>query len=142
MQLLNFAIGRQNIDLEWPDDGYADLHNHYDFSQLTYVPAEARLILSWQKSSGEWAKNAAAQTLYLLFEGVGYMQVKARDPDYPLSEDACLQSICRTPTESRDEFENIYFNVDAQHSYDLTLYFQSEWGIKVNADTVRLQLES
>ena len=141
MQLLNFEVGGQNIDLEWPDDGYADLHNDYNFRQLTYVPAERRLTLYWQKSSASWAKYAPARALHLIFEGVSYVQVKARDPEYPISEDDCLQNICRTPPEVRDEFENIYFNEDAQHSYDLTLYFQSEWGIKVNADTVRLQLE-
>jgi hypothetical protein len=123
MQLLNFEVGGQYIDLEWADGGYADLHNDYDFSQLTYKPAEARLILSWQKSSGEWAKYAPAQALHLIFEGVGYMQVKTRDPEYPISEDDCPQHICRTSPEIRDEFEYIYFNEDAHHSYDLTLYF-------------------
>ncbi|MCC3159426.1 hypothetical protein LJ737_19445 [Hymenobacter sp. 15J16-1T3B] len=38
------------------------------------------------------------------------------------------------------EFESIYFNEDAQPNYDLLLYFQSEWGLKVNAATVRLEL--
>ena len=142
MQLLNFAIGRQNIDLEWPDDGYADLHNDYDFSQLTYVPAEARLILSWQKSSAEWAKNAAAQTLHLLFEGVGYMQLRARGPEYPTGENDCLRDICLTPPEERADFDHVWVDNNPPAEYDLQLVFQSEWGIKVNADTVRLQLES
>jgi hypothetical protein len=53
--------------------------------------------------------------------------------------------LCRTPPEMRGsedpaEFENIYFNEDAQSDYDLLLYFQSEWGLKVNATTVRLEL--
>jgi hypothetical protein len=142
MKLLNFAIGSQNIDLEWPDGGYADLHNDYDFSQLTYVPVEARLILSWRKSSGEWAKNASAQALHLIFEQVSYLQVKARDPEYPISEDDCLRDICRTSSEARTDFDDVWVDPNPPMEYDLQLVFQSEWGIKVNADTIRLQLES
>jgi hypothetical protein len=141
MELVNFAIGGNHIDLEWPDGGYADLHNDYDFRQLTYVPAEVRLILSWHKSSGEWAKNASAQALHLLFEGVSYMHVKARDPDYPISEDNCLRDLCRVAPEERTDFDHLWDNRNPPAEYDLQLVFQSEWGIKVNADTVRLQLE-
>jgi hypothetical protein len=141
MQLLNFVVGHQHIDLEWADGGYADLHNEYDFSQLTYAPVEAKLILSWQKSSGEWAKNAAAQALHLVFEGVGYLQVRARDPEYPISEDDCLRDICHTPPEERADFDHLWESKNPPAEYDLQLVFQSEWGIKVNADTVRLQLE-
>lgn len=141
MEFVNFTIGGQNIDLEWPNEGYADLHNDYDFSRLTYVSAEASLILLWKKSSGKWADNAPCQMIQLTFNNVSYFQLKERDSAYPVSEDSCLQSICRSPQSARDEFESIYFNKDAHDNYDLTLYFQSEWGIKVNSDTVYLKLE-
>ena len=138
MEFLNFKLDNQNIGLEWADSGYADLHNNFDFEELLYNPMAATLRLSWRKSTGEWARNEPCPALHLLFEGVSYLRVKERDPEYPASEDAALQHICRTPTEARDEFENIYFNQDAQLGYDLLLYFQSEWGLKVNAATVRL----
>lgn len=142
MELINFRIGGQYIDLEWDADGYADLHNDFLFISLQYAPADVRLILEWTKSSGKWAKKVPYQGLLLIFEGVHFFKVKARDQEYPLSEDKTLAQISRTPIEARDEFENMYFNEDAQPHYDLTIGFQSEWGIKVNADTVHLELES
>ena len=141
MQLLNFTLGGQYIDLEWPDGGYADLHNDYDFDQLIYTPAKAKLTLIWQKSSGEWAKHAQAKVLRLLFDGVSYLHVKARGPEYPVSEDKYLRDICRTPPEVRANFDDTYVDRNPPAEYDLQLVFQSEWGIKVNADTVLLALE-
>jgi hypothetical protein len=145
MQFLNFAIGSQYIDVEWPNGGYADLHNEFDFTALHFEPSQARLRLSWRKSTGEWAQAAPWAELHLQFEGVSFLRIQERNPEYPLSEDDCLMHLCRTPPEmravvERAEFENIYFNEDAQLDYDLLLYFQSEWGLKVHAATVRLEL--
>ncbi|OWP62548.1 hypothetical protein CDA63_13650 [Hymenobacter amundsenii] len=142
MELTNFRIGGQYIDLEWGTDGYADLHNDFDFTNLQYAPANARLLLEWTKSSGKWANKVPYQSLRLVFEGVYFFKVKARDPEYPLSEDKTLAQISRNPPEACDEFQSMYFNEDAQSHYDLTIGFQSEWGIKANAATVRLELES
>lgn len=142
MQLLNFTLGDQYIDLEWPDGGYADLHNDYDFQQLRYEPTEARLTLSWQQSSGEWARHAQAATLHLLFEGVTYVHVKARDLGHPIGEDECLRDLCRTPPGDLATFDEVWVDRNPPAEYDLQFVFQSEWGIKVNADTVRLQLDN
>jgi hypothetical protein len=139
MQLLNFTIGGQNIDLEWPNGGYADLHNNYKFHLLTYSPTETKLTLCWLKSLDDWAKEVTIERLELVFEKIDFLRIKTRDPAYPVSEDSCLQFICRTPQQARNEFENIYFNEDAQNNYDLTLFFQSEWGLKVHAETVYLR---
>ncbi|MCB2380514.1 hypothetical protein LGH70_23170 [Hymenobacter sp. BT635] len=141
MEFLNFTLDDQNIGLEWADGGYADLHNCFDFVELRYNPAAATLKLFWRKSTGKWAREVPWPGLHLLFEGVNYFHVKERDPEYPFSEDATVQHVCRTPFEAREEFENIYFNEDAQPEDDLLLYFQSKWGLKVNAATVSLQLE-
>ena len=141
MEYLNFTLDHQYTGLEWADGGYADLHNNFDFVELSHSPAAATLRLSWRKSTGEWARNVPWTGLHLVFEGVSYLRVKERDPAYPFSEDATLEHICRLPREAQEEFENIYFNEDAQPDYDLLLYFESEWGLKVNAASVSLQLE-
>ncbi|TGE29016.1 hypothetical protein [Hymenobacter metallicola] len=142
MEFLNFTLDGQNIGLEWSNGGYADLHNSFKFVDLQYAPAAATLRLRWQKSTGDWAKNVPWQGLHLVFEGVTYFRVKERDPDFPISEDDCLRDICCTPSEMRDDFDNCYTGRNWPAEYDLQLVFQSEWGIKVNAVTVRLQLES
>ncbi|WP_019948479.1 hypothetical protein [Hymenobacter aerophilus] len=142
MELTNFTIYGQYIGLEWPN-GYADLHNNFNFVRLVYqLQPQMRLLLEWQKPSGSQAAELPYQKLRLVFEGVAYLKINERDPDYPFLEDEILAHLSRTPPEARDEFENIYFNEDAQAHYDLTMCFQNGWGIKVNADTVRLELES
>ncbi|NVO85901.1 hypothetical protein [Hymenobacter terrestris] len=142
MELTNFAVDGQYIGLEWPK-GHADLHNNFNFVRLEYqLHPRVGLVLEWTKSAGSWARKEPYQKLRLVFEGVRYLKIRERDPEYPFSEDDTVAQISRTPPEARDEFENMYFNEDAQPHYDLTIGFQSEWGIKVNADTVRLELES
>ncbi|WP_400191271.1 hypothetical protein [Hymenobacter sp. B81] len=131
MQFLNFAIGSSYTDLVWPEGGYADLHNNFDFTALYFEPANATLRLSWRKSAGDWAAREPWAELHLAFEGVSYLHLQPRTPKYLLSEDACLTHLCRTPPEMRvvdprEEFENIYLNERAQPDYDLLLYFQSE----------------
>lgn len=103
------------------------------------------LRLSWRKSPEEWANREPWAELHLVFEGVSFLRLKERGPKYPCSEDDCLLHICRTPPEMRAsqdaaEFENINFNEDAQPDYDQLLYFQTEWGLKINVTTVRLEL--
>jgi hypothetical protein len=85
MKFIGFSLGGQNIDLEWPGGGYADLHNNFDFTGLHFEPSQARLRLSWQKSTGEWAKQEPWAELHLLFEGVSLLRLKERDPEYPLT---------------------------------------------------------
>ncbi|QDA62387.1 hypothetical protein [Hymenobacter jejuensis] len=142
MKFLNFSIDSQHTGLTWADGGYADLHNDFDFLKLQYLQATAVIKLTWRKSAEKWAQDVPWQSLHLIFEGVSYFRVKERNPEVPISEGATLQHICFAPIEVREEFENIYFTHSAESNYDLLLYFQNEWGIKVDAATVRLQLES
>lgn len=141
MQFLNFSLGRQNIDLEWPDGGYADLHNDFTFDSLHFEPSRATLILTWRKSPGEWAQRVPWQTLRLHVTGVSCLRMQERDPGFPLTEDDCLSDIWLMPTSLRDDFENVCDSSKMNSDYDLALRFQSEWGLKINAATVELQLE-
>jgi hypothetical protein len=141
MDFLSFTIDDQYIGLEWALDGYADLHNNFDFTDLHYFPTEARLIMCWKKSAGDWVPNVLWQTLKLVFEGVSYLQVRERNPEFPISDDNCMRDICRTPVEARQDFDSIWLDRTPPSDYDLQLAFQSEWAIKVNATTVALNIE-
>lgn len=143
MELANFTVGGQNIDLEWDADGYADLHNCYDFVRLEYrLRPQLELVLEWAKLPGAQTFGESHNTLRLLFEGVTFLKIKERDPEYPFAEDEILALISRTPVDDREAFSHIYFNADIQPDCDLTMEFQNGWGIKVNAATVRLELDS
>jgi len=142
MKLVNFVIGSQNIDLEWPDGGYADLHNDFTFDKLSFEPSIAKATLEWRKSEGDWAQNVTIPSLKLAFLGVSFLRIRERDTGYSFPDDDCLSSVGWLPQDMRDNFDSYSPNQDAEISYDLLFIFQSGWAVKLNADTVELALET
>ncbi|WP_375435202.1 hypothetical protein [uncultured Hymenobacter sp.] len=141
MQLINFAIGGQNIDLEWADGGYADLHNDFTFDKFLFEPSVAKATLEWRKSEGEWAQNVTISSLGLIFLGVSFLRIRERDSEYTFPDDACLAEVGWLPQDERDNFDSFCLTQDAELTYDLLFYFESGWAIKLNADTVELALK-
>jgi hypothetical protein len=136
MQLQNFQLSSDGISLEW--QGYdLDLHNCFEFERLTYNLPLKQIEASWLRSPEEWAKGTVLPGLTLVFNEVSFFRVKERDPEYPLTEDNCLMSASFHSVELRDEFDSISFSNSPDD--DLTFFFQSEWGFKINAATVELQ---
>jgi hypothetical protein len=135
MQLKNFEIGSDGISLSW-QDRYLDLHNCYDFQSVHYDIQARQVKLFWRRSPEEWAKTAALPGLTLLFSDITFFRVKERDTAYPFTEDNCLMSMSFHATELRDEFDSI--SLSNSPSDDLTFYFESEWGFKINASAVEL----
>ena len=135
MHLINFTLDRDGISLNWQGHNL-DLHNCFNFESLEYNPLHQQVTLHWVRSPEPWAKNTPLAGLKLIFKNVSFFRVKERDADYPLTEDDCLISLSFHPTEMRDDFDSIceaFAPTD-----DLTLFFQSEWGIKINAATAEL----
>ncbi len=138
---MNFVVGSQNIDLEWPDGGYADLHNDFIFNKLSFEPSSAKATLEWKKSAGEWAQNVTISSLRLIFLGVSFLRIRERDNDYAFPDDACLSEVGWLPQEKRDDFDSFCLTQDVKLTYDLLFRFESGWAIKLNADTVELRLK-
>ncbi|MBC6609380.1 hypothetical protein H8B15_00485 [Hymenobacter sp. BT507] len=141
MKLLNFTINSL-ITLKWSDGGYADLHNDFVFNQLIYEPQIASVTLHWTKSTEEWAKRVQIASLKIVFTNVNFLCVKERDASYPLSDDECLSEIGWSLPDEKDNFDNFYLDQDAQFTYDLIICFQSEWAVKLNADTAQLFIDT
>jgi hypothetical protein len=141
MKLLNFALGTDAISVEW-QGYYIDLHNCYEFQSINYntigyntIGSEVELI--WKVSQEYWAADEKLSSLRLVFKNIVYFQVKARDEECLVTDDLCLASLSFHPKEQRDEFETIVLDV-ASESDDLTFFFESDWGIKVNSESVEL----
>jgi hypothetical protein len=141
MKLANFIIGRQNIDLEWPDGGYADLHNDFTFDTLSFEPNSVTATLGWKKSEGDWAQDVTIASLKLIFSGVSFFRVRERETGYAFLDDGCLSSVGWLPQYMRDDFDSYSPNEDAEITYDLRFVFESGWAVKLNATTVELALE-
>ena len=135
MTLLNFSLGSDGISLDWNGHGL-DLHNNFDFHGLHYALPERQLELTWLRSPEKWARHEQLPGLMLLFKHVNFFRVKERDSAYPPTEDDCICNVAFHPSTARDEYDNIY--LETAPSDDLTFFFQSEWGIKVNAETAEL----
>jgi hypothetical protein len=135
MQLKNFQLGSDGISLEWQGHDL-DLHNCFDFEGLAYNLPLRQVEASWRRSPEEWAKGTVLPGLTLAFSQVSFFRVKERDPEYPLTEDSCLLSASFHSVELRDEFDSI--SSSRSPADDLTFFFQSEWGFKINAATVAL----
>ena len=135
MHVENFALGSDNISLNWQGHNL-DLHNDFDFEALKYNPLRRQAILSWMRSSAQWVEKAALPGLKLIFKNVSFFHVKERDTTFPLEEDKQLQSVSFHPIAARDDFDSIY--LQSSPADDLTFFFQSEWGIKINAGSVEL----
>lgn len=135
MQLKNFQISSDGISLDWQGHDL-DLHNCFDFQSISYTIQSRQIELSWLRSPEEWAKRTILPDLTLVFSEVSFFRVKERDPEYPLTEDTCLLSVSFHPVELRNEFDSI--SLSSSPTDDLTFFFQSEWGFKINAATAEL----
>ena len=135
MQLLNFQLGGDGISLDWQDQNI-DLHNCFDFQRISYNVHLQQLEVNWLRSPEEWAKEITVPGLTLVFSGVSFFRVKERAVEYAFTEDSYLMHISFHPVEQRDEFDSI--SLSSSFTDDLTFFFQSEWGFKINAASVEL----
>ena len=132
---MNFRLYGDGIALEWQGQ-HLDLHNSFDFRGFHYHVHAQQVELTWLRSNEPWARDVQIPGLQLVFKQVAYFAVKARAPEYPFTENKCLANISFHRPEERGEFDSI--SLEALSDDDLTFYFQSEWGLKVNAKTVEL----
>ena len=135
MTLLNFGLSSDGIALLW--QGYElDLHNNFNFHSLRYTLPAQKVELRWVRSSEEWARHEQLPGLMLVFKQVNFFRVKERDHAYPPTEDDCLCHASFHPPTAREEYDTIYLKTTPDD--DLTFFFQSEWGIKENAESAEL----
>jgi hypothetical protein len=69
-----------------------DLHNNFDFKGLHYAVEERRLVLTWQRSKGDWVGSDAPSALIIEFKEVSEFRFMPRDPEIPFTEDDCVSS--------------------------------------------------
>ena len=135
MNLKNFQLYGDGISIEWEGQNL-DLHNNFCFESLHYALQLKQVEAVWIRSTEHWASDVTLPGLMLVFKDVSFFRVKERDEAYPFSEDGCLAIVSFHSALDRDEFDSI--SLEAGSDDDLTFFFQSEWGFKVNAKSVEL----
>ena len=75
------------------DDHELDLHNNFDFKSLNYSVEERKLVLSWERSKGDWVTSDNPKELSIEFVEVSEFRFMPRDSDIPFTEDDCVNSI-------------------------------------------------
>ena len=70
-----------------------DLHNNFDFKNLSYSIEERKLVLNWKRSEGDWVSPDTPKALSIEFVGVSEFRFLPRDLEMPFTEDDCVNSI-------------------------------------------------
>lgn len=70
-----------------------DLHNNFDFKNLDYSVIERKLVLNWERSSGDWVSADTPKGLRLEFSEVSEFRFTPRDSEMPFTEDDCINSV-------------------------------------------------
>ena len=117
-----------------------DLHNNYDFTEITYSVAERRATLTWVRSSGDWVPATDPLELQLEFHGVSCFRFMPRDPEMPFTEDDCLDSIGFTWDEMLAEMDGYTASESKDDCTHLIAMFASSFSIKVGAEAVTLNV--
>ncbi len=69
-----------------------DLHNNFDFKNLEYSIAERKLVLTWERSKGDWVSLDTPKVLTIEFKEVSEFRFMPRDSEMPFTEDDCINS--------------------------------------------------
>jgi len=69
-----------------------DLHNNFNFIDLTYSVLNRKLILNWQRSSGKWVAANTPLAVSVEFSDVSEFRFIPRDAEFPFTEDDCVNS--------------------------------------------------
>lgn len=113
-----------------------DLHNNYDFTEITYSVAERRATLTWIRSSGDWVPPTEPLQLQLEFHGVSCFRFMPRDPEMPFTEDNCLSSAGYWTDEDWCEGVMI-FEGDPGPRWLRAFHFQSGATVAIAADEAK-----
>lgn len=119
-----------------------DLHSNYLFCGFSYVLMEKRVVLDWRKRDDHWAKEEPFARLRMIFNDVSYFSVKSREQCKPFSEDSCLAFIGYLHPEDKEIMNGFLPKEKAKGNYDMILVFESDFAIKLYAETVRMELDS
>jgi hypothetical protein len=113
-----------------------DLHNNYDFTEITYSVAERLATLTWVRSSGDWVPATEPSQLLLEFHGVSCFRYMPRDPEMPFTEDNCLSSAGYWTDE--DWCDGVMIcEADPETEWLRAFHFQSGATVAIAADEAR-----
>lgn len=139
MQLIGFSIAEDSITIERGPDRF-DLHNNFDFQCMSYAPAQGTLDLNWRRATGDWVKPSDPSGLSLIFAGVYLFKAQERDPEVPITEDGCLDSLGFMRDELLAEMGAFTSHRPAEGCSHLIANFTGGLSIKVGAASVTLHI--
>lgn len=140
MQLLNFEIKDgiyfviNHVEL--------DIHNNYNCSGFNYDFENQKIIVSWNKGTGDWIHQDIPSSLELFLNDVSVFKTKERDPEIPFSEDDCVEQIGFAHHDiHNDELKNCLAEIQDDEFSLFCIWFQSGFGLYVVAQSAELKLK-
>ena len=134
MRLENFQIA-SSIELQF-DGKLWDLHNSAYFQGLRLVPRDNAALMEWVPSSSPGLSSRSG--MKLLFEGLQFVQIGARDSELPLTEDVCVADILKVNPSVQHSDPYMRPVPESSDHFRLVFSFQSRRIIEIGSDSVRL----
>ena len=147
MRLVNFTFDSSTCIGIAGHPCYLDLHGIYGWQNVTYLPEQRRIMLTWTGPSKDqlWPDlspdvaarlNSLPPVVTLEFRGVSRFAASPNDPEMPYEEDTCLDSVTLAPPEhTSDKREFKIFRSDSGH---VAFLFRSGFGLKIWAEEAEL----
>jgi hypothetical protein len=136
VRLENFEIPT-SIELQFEGKRW-DLHNAAHFRGLQLLPSDNAAIMKW--SSTNSPSLPGRNGVNLLFKGLQFLQISARDSDLPLTEDTCVADILKVDPSVQHSDPHVRAISDFSDQFRLVFCFQSARVIEIGSDAVRLIL--
>ena len=70
-----------------------DMHNDFDFVGFSYLVGSQTAKLTWRRGTGDWVSSSLSSLIEIEVLGVSYLATEPRNPEYPISEDDCLDCV-------------------------------------------------
>ncbi len=113
-----------------------DLHNNYDFTEITYSVAKRQATLTWIRSNRSSVPTTEPMHLHLEFHGVTSFHFMPRDSEIPFTEDDCLSSVGHWTNEGWCKGVMIC-EADSETGWHRAFQFQSGATVAIAADEAK-----
>lgn len=136
MRLENFGIA-SSIELQF-EKAFWDLHNSAIFRGFELLPDDNSAVMKWSSANSPSLPGRSGARL--VFIGLKYVYMSARDNDLPLREDTCVAAIVKVDPKVQHPDPYMRPVSESSDEFRLAFCFQSTRIIEIESDAVRFAL--
>ncbi len=116
---------------------YFDLHNNFDFIKFEYDIKQQELILYFEKSKEDWAKNEQFDFLILSHKNVNFYKLVIVDKETSSEDRNTLSNITFVPSEEKNT-DVLVDIIEPQETDDILYTFENNSYIRISCKEIFL----